>query len=175
LCALPKLFWTLARVQVASTSHTVLRRSLPNDATRDKREFRGCRQFSYCLQSSPRGTVAQPDAQGAYLFNTNVGSTWTSGIEAVEVPIVTQERVSLNAFASSALFQARYRDGTVVSGGKNVSIVGNPVEAVPDLINREGLTARTGRWSATALVSYTSSSFRAIRSQDRITWAFSAD
>jgi Fe(3+) dicitrate transport protein len=106
------------------------------------------------------GTLAQSDAQGSYLFKTNVGSTWTTGVEArIEAPVVTRASFSLNAFSSSAWFHARYRDGTVVSAGKNVNIVGNQVEAVPELITRNGVTARSGRWSGTALVSYTSSSF----------------
>ncbi len=107
------------------------------------------------------GGLLLSDAQGApYLFKTNVGSTMTTGIEArLEAPLLVREAVTVSAFSATAWFHARYSAGSVASGGKNVSIVGNRVEAVPVWITRDGVTVRGARWSATALASYTGSTF----------------
>ena len=107
------------------------------------------------------GTVLRTDASGAsFLFKTNVGSTLTKGLEVrVDVPIVTTAAMSVRGFSATSWFGARYRAGSVSSGGKNVEITGNRVEAVPEWISRSGVSAGSERWSLTTLISYTGTTF----------------
>jgi Fe(3+) dicitrate transport protein len=54
---------------------------------------------------------------------------------------------------------ARYTDGSVVSGGANVSLAGKRAEGVPAAIARAGLSLAGARGSATLLVSHTAAAF----------------
>jgi Fe(3+) dicitrate transport protein len=53
----------------------------------------------------------------------------------------------------------RYTSGSINASGKNISLVNNHLENVPDWINRTGLTFLSGALSSTLQFSYTSKSF----------------
>lgn len=106
------------------------------------------------------GGVMRDDGDGPYLFKTNVGSTRTRGVElTVEAVLVAAERGTLRGYVAGSVFDARYRDGSVVVAGANVSIEGHEVEGVPRTIVRSGLSFDDARHSVTLLASHTSRSF----------------
>jgi Fe(3+) dicitrate transport protein len=106
------------------------------------------------------GSVTLADAAGSYVYKSNLGSTVTNGLEArVDVPLLTRGATRLSVFTSTALFDAIYREGSVIDGGINRSLVGNQVESVPRVMTRNGLQALHAKWSGTLQVSYTSTTF----------------
>lgn len=106
------------------------------------------------------GVQQLSDANGPYLFKTNVGTTVTDGIElSLDVPIVTSDVVIVRASTATSYFDATYTEGTIVSGGQNISIRGNRAEAVPRWISRNGLHVAAGRLTMSGQLSYVSDSY----------------
>jgi Fe(3+) dicitrate transport protein len=109
-------------------------------------------RFGGLLQSDPGGEQV--------FFKTNVGSSLTRGVElAADVRILNTASMALSAFTATAWYRATYRRGSVPSGGRNVSIVGNRVEGVPTWTSRNGLTLTTPAVSTSISLSHVSSSF----------------
>lgn len=106
------------------------------------------------------GVQALSDANGPYLFKTNVGSTLTRGVEfSLDAPLFQAGGLLARVFTATSYFDATYRTGTVVVSGQNRSIEGNRIEAVPRWISRNGVQASAGPASLTVLVSHVSESF----------------
>lgn len=106
------------------------------------------------------GVQQLSDATGTYLFKTNVGTTVTNGVElSVDVPLVTSQLFILRASTATSLFDATYDNGSIASGGRTVSVKGKRVEAVPELITRNGLHLAAGRFTVSGQVSYVSDSY----------------
>jgi Fe(3+) dicitrate transport protein len=107
------------------------------------------------------GTVLRSDPDGAsYLFRTNVGTSRTRGVElSLDGWLLQRDRFAVWAHTATSYFDARYTAGTVVSGGRNVDIAGNRIESVPAWISRSGLSLEGAGFSASVLVSHTSSSY----------------
>ncbi|MEK7402668.1 MAG: TonB-dependent receptor [Gemmatimonadota bacterium] len=106
------------------------------------------------------GVLQLSDSAGPFLFKTNIGTSMTRGIElSADVPLLTSERIVLRASTATSLFDARYTAGTIAWAGANLSVVGNRVEVVPQLITRNGLHLAAGRMSMSAQLSYVGESF----------------
>lgn len=108
------------------------------------------------------GTLAG-DATGDgnyYILRTTIGDAVTDGLEIfAEYPVFRSQGVFVNLFTSTALFRSEYLNAMVRSGNENVSISGNKIESVPDVITRNGVTLRTDEFSFSILYSYTGKSF----------------
>lgn len=106
------------------------------------------------------GALAGHDANGNYyLFRTNIGNAVTYGAEIFVEYTVAVGKAELSLFTSTALFHARYTDATARQGESNIDIRGNHVESVPDVISRNGITFRVGKFSLSSLYSYTAQSY----------------
>lgn len=103
------------------------------------------------------GSLVLTDANGSYIYRTNIGNSRTKGIE-----FFTQYKFPFGAgffaglFTSTAYMEARYTSGIVAAGGINKSIKGNKVEAVPNWNTRNGLEIIYKGFSSTILYNYTS-------------------
>ena len=107
------------------------------------------------------GLLTLTDSAGApYTFKTNVGTSITSGVEArLSAPLGGAGGVAWRAFTAGSYMNARYIAGSVSTGGRNVSVIGNEVESAPRWIVRTGLTASTATASARAQLSHVSRTF----------------
>jgi len=130
--------------------------------------FRGKKKFlkwdisGFLLQSNNRfGTLAQTDNTGAfYTFRTNIGNSITKGAEIfLQADWLAGKGILLSAFTSTAFIQARYKNAVVKSGNANISVNGNKVESVPELITRNGASIRYKKAAVSFLYSYTSETF----------------
>lgn len=119
----------------------------------------------YVRYNNRAGTLTQVDAQNvSHLYLTNVGNGTAKGIEAyTEVSLLrsfdSHAGSDIRLFNSLAYTHGRYISGAINASGKNISLVGNHLENVPDWINRSGLTFLSGPVSSTLQLSYTSKSF----------------
>ncbi len=114
--------------------------------------MRYAHRFGILSLSDPDGTP--------YTFKTNVGTSETYGVETrLSVPFRGPGSVVWRAFSAASYMHARYVAGSVIAGGKNLSVVGNAVESAPDWIARGGLTATHKRVNATVLLSHVSRTF----------------
>lgn len=107
------------------------------------------------------GTLAETDDQGMfYTYRTNIGNSLTKGIEfLLQANWLLANKVGLSVFTSTAITDARYTEGIVKSGTKNVDIKNNKVESAPDVITRNGITLRYRKLNISALYSYTSKTY----------------
>jgi Fe(3+) dicitrate transport protein len=112
------------------------------------------------------GNVVLTDNNGqTYFYKTNTGNSLSQGIEvyAELQPIrwLTSYRTSfhISLFTSTAYINARYKKGSVVSGGINKDISGNRVEASPQWISRNGVQVKYKGFSSTLQYSFTGKSF----------------
>ncbi|MBC8045999.1 MAG: TonB-dependent receptor [Fimbriimonadaceae bacterium] len=118
--------------------------------------------FFHILYENRIGGVVLTDTAGnAYQYKTNIGTSVTDGVEIfAEVNLLPKnEKTSLSIFTSTALFDARYTKGSVVVSGVNVDISGNELEAVPDVITRNGINFVYTIFSATLQQSYVGKTF----------------
>jgi Fe(3+) dicitrate transport protein len=101
------------------------------------------------------------DTEGnSLLERTNIGNSVTQGFEVfLEYNIAVGEDATLRAFTSTAFFNARYQDASIRVGGDNMSIDGNKVESVPEVITRNGVTFQMKGASLSVLYSYTAESY----------------
>jgi len=115
----------------------------------------------YVLYQNRLGTIAQTDENNnLIIYRTNIGDSHTKGLELfLQGDWVTGQRSSLSVFTSTSWMDARYKDAVIRSGNENISVDGNKVESVPELISRNGVTFRYSRWSIGALYSYTAESY----------------
>jgi len=115
----------------------------------------------YVQYKNRLGTIALTDsANNLTIFRTNIGDSETKGVECfLQADFPIGKRSSLSLFTSTSYMDARYRNASVRSGSENVSIDGNKVESVPEIISRNGVTFRYAGWSLSALYSYTGESF----------------
>ncbi|MEO7393995.1 MAG: TonB-dependent receptor [Chitinophagaceae bacterium] len=107
------------------------------------------------------GTLAQTDNLGNfYTYRTNIGNSLTSGLEILlQGNWILKNKIALSFFTSTAFMHARYKKAIVKSGNTNITINGNKVESVPDIITRNGATIRYKKASLSVLHSYTSKTF----------------
>src|ERR1700722_332064 len=110
-------------------------------------------------------TLTNPTSSTSYLYTTNIGNSGAPGVElyfdASIWRLLTGEHGSfdIRLFDALSYTHARYSTGSITNNGKNVSLVGNHVEGVPDWINRMGLTLRTGPVKVLVQYSYTGKNF----------------
>jgi Fe(3+) dicitrate transport protein len=95
-----------------------------------------------------------------YLYRTNIGNSVTEGAEVyAEYGTMLASKISFSVFTSTALFNGRYTNAQIRSGENNITISGNKLESVPNLLTRNGLTARTKNASVSFLYSYVGQTF----------------
>lgn len=107
------------------------------------------------------GSLSMQNDTGAYiLYRTNIGNSRTNGIELfAEYGFNVNNKFYLGIFTSSAYMDARYINASVKSGNSNVNIDGNKVESTPEIISRNGITAKCFKASISLLYSYTAKSY----------------
>lgn len=111
------------------------------------------------------GTLVQDQGTETYFYKTNIGDMSNHGMEAyLEFhPFALlgsrSKYLDFGLFTSTAFNSARYKRGTVNSGGQNVDISGNEVENVPVWISRNGIDYHYGPVSAAFQFSYVSRSY----------------
>ncbi|KXK53469.1 MAG: TonB-dependent receptor [Chlorobi bacterium] len=107
------------------------------------------------------GTLSESDSSGGfYLYRTNIGNSYTNGVELfVEANIKISSGLSTSIFSSTSYMNARYQDASVKSGNANINVTGNKVETVPELITRNGLTLKIGDVNFSMLYSYVGESY----------------
>lgn len=107
------------------------------------------------------GTILHSESNAVvYTYRTNIGNSLTKGFEVfLQGSWDLSKNSSLTLFTSSTWMDGRYTNGSIKSGTINVSIIGNKIESVPELISRNGITYQYKKWSVTSLYSYTSKSF----------------
>jgi len=109
-------------------------------------------------------TLTKPDSS-TYLFTTNIGNSLAQGFESYfnlslwKLLVDESSLFDVRVFNSLAYTHARYISGSINNNGKNVSLVGNHVEAVPDWIERAGLQLQYKGISSTLQYSYVSNGF----------------
>ncbi len=114
------------------------------------------------LQYNDRmGTQAMTDENAQfYLYRTNIGNSTTEGAEIfAEYDARLYKNFSLSLFTSTSFFRGVYSDAQIRSGDTNLEITGNRLESVPDVITRNGLTAKWKKASVSFLYSYVGKSY----------------
>ena len=92
--------------------------------------------------------------------STNIGGSVTHGAELfLEYIWQISSRVEAEVFTSTAWLNAEYQNALARVGQTNISLDGNDVQSVPDVISRNGFRLRMPRASVTILYSYTGDSF----------------
>ena len=107
------------------------------------------------------GSQSMQDENGVfYIYRTNIGNSVTEGAEVfVEYGIKLYKNFDVSLFTSTALFNGRYNNAQIRSGDTNISVSGNKIESVPEVISRNGLTLRLHDASISILYSYTGESY----------------
>jgi Fe(3+) dicitrate transport protein len=107
------------------------------------------------------GTILQSESNAVvYTYRTNIGNSMTKGLEVfLQGNWDLSKNSTLTLFSSSTWMDGKYTSGSVKSGNTNVSIIGNKIESVPEIISRNGITYQYKKWSFTSLYSYTSESY----------------
>lgn len=107
------------------------------------------------------GSLSTQNDTGAYvLYRTNIGNSVTDGAELfAEYGWFVAPKFYIGIFTSTAFINARYQDAAIKSGNENVNIDGNKVEADPEIISRNGVTAKFYGASISLLYSYTAKSY----------------
>jgi Fe(3+) dicitrate transport protein len=105
--------------------------------------------------------VVQTNTAGnLIIFRTNIGDSYTNGVELfMQGDFALSNKATFSLFTSTSFMNARYQDATIKSGTENVSIDGNKVESVPSCISRNGFTITYSVVSFSTLSSYTAKSF----------------
>ncbi len=107
------------------------------------------------------GTLAETDDAGNfYTYRTNIGNSFTKGAEIfIQGDWFVAGKFGLSVFTSTAFMDAKYTNAIVKSGNENINIHGNKVETVPNIITRNGASARYKRISFSVMYSFTAKSF----------------
>jgi Fe(3+) dicitrate transport protein len=106
------------------------------------------------------GMLSLTDDDGSfYLYRTNIGNSVTNGVEFFGEYYVPIKDATLSIFTSTSWMDARYREAIIRVGEDNISVDGNKVESVPELISRNGVSLKLRRISCSVLYSYTAESF----------------
>ena len=91
---------------------------------------------------------------------SNIGDSGTAGLELLwDWEFITKDQFTLSFYTSSSWMRAKYLNGSVASPEGNTGITGNLVEAVPEWISRNGLTATHGPLQLVLQHQYVSESF----------------
>lgn len=111
------------------------------------------------LYNNRMGTAAQFDGTSFYNLRTNVGDSRTYGVELFLQHGLNIGRTRWSLFTSTAWMDAEYQQAIVRIGQTNVSVSGNAVQSVPNLISRNGISMHAGPANVTLLYSYTAESY----------------
>jgi Fe(3+) dicitrate transport protein len=91
---------------------------------------------------------------------SNIGDSGTAGLELLwDWEFLRKDRFTLSFYTSSSWMHAEYLNGAVAGSEGNTDITGNQVEAVPEWISRNGLTATYGGLQVVLQHQYVSESF----------------
>ncbi len=91
---------------------------------------------------------------------SNIGDSGTAGVELLwDWEFFKKDRIALSFYTSSSWMKAEYLSGEVANAEGNTDITGNRVEAVPEWISRNGLTASHGALQLVLQHQFVSESF----------------
>jgi len=107
------------------------------------------------------GTLLQTESNAVvYTYRTNIGNSITKGLELfLQGNWNLTKNSSITVFTSSTWMDGKYTSGNIKSGTNNVSIIGNKIESVPNIISRNGISFQYKQWSISSLYSYTSKTY----------------
>jgi Fe(3+) dicitrate transport protein len=113
------------------------------------------------LYKNRMGTLLMQDAAGnAYIYRTNVGNTFTHGIELfAQYKFPLAPKLYAGVFVSGSYMNAKYYSGKVAAGSVNKSIAGNRLEGIPQYIVRSGLELLYQQYTLSILSGYNSWSY----------------
>ncbi len=95
-----------------------------------------------------------------YILKTNIGNSYTNGVEFFAEAYVYRSPISqVSVFSSTSFMEAKYQDAQLAVGTENRDISGNSVESVPRWISRNGLNAAYKKWNGVLQYSYVAESF----------------
>jgi len=114
----------------------------------------------YLVYNNRLGILSEIDINGDfYLYRTNIGNSTTTGAEIFVQYRVPFQGGSILFFTSTAFMDARYHNAMVRVNDSNVSVDGNKVESVPNVISRNGMNVKYRGLSVSFLYSYTADSY----------------
>ncbi|OOG72293.1 TonB-dependent receptor plug domain-containing protein [Algoriphagus sp. A40] len=91
---------------------------------------------------------------------SNIGDSGTAGVELLwDWEFLKRNRFALSFYTSSSWMRSAYLSGSVAGTEGNQNIKGNRVEAVPEWISRNGLTASHGSFQLVLQHQFVSESF----------------
>ncbi len=106
------------------------------------------------------GSLLVEENGTSLIQKSNIGDSGTTGVELLfDWEFLKKERFTLSFYTSSSWMRARYLNGEVAGSEGNQDITGNRVEAVPEWISRNGLTASHGRLQLVLQHQFVSESF----------------
>ena len=107
------------------------------------------------------GILKQLPDGSSYMYKTNLGDSYTTGLEWTADWMVykSKNRLQVSIFSAGSFMIGRYTNGNVVVNHKNISLAGKTIESVPEWISRSGVHAKYNRLSLSLQYSYVSSSF----------------
>lgn len=95
-----------------------------------------------------------------YILKTNIGNSYTNGVEFFAEAYAYRSPISqVSVFSSTSFMEAKYQDAQLAVGTENRDISGNTVESVPRWISRNGLNAAYKKWNGVLQYSYVAESF----------------
>lgn len=117
---------------------------------------------AFAIQYNNRlGTQVLTDSNhNTIFFRTNIGNSFTKGIEAlIQADFALADNAVLSIFTSTSYMDARYKNAFIRSGNQNISIDGNYVESVPQIISRNGASIIFGAFKISLMASYVGDSY----------------
>lgn len=106
------------------------------------------------------GNILVEQDETSLIQKSNIGDSGTAGVELLwDWEFLKKDRFALSFYTSSSWMRARYLNGLVAGSEGNEEIIGNYVEAVPEWISRNGLTASYGSLQLALQHQFVSESF----------------
>ncbi|MFC5626219.1 MULTISPECIES: TonB-dependent receptor family protein [Algoriphagus] len=106
------------------------------------------------------GSILVEQDDNTLIQKSNIGDSGTAGVELLwDWEFLKKDRFALSFYTSSSWMRARYLNGFVAGSEGNEEIEGNHVEAVPEWISRNGLTASYGSLQLALQHQFVSESF----------------
>lgn len=93
-----------------------------------------------------------------FVLRTNIGNSTTYGVESyLDFVLHNSPKFRWSVFSASSFMKGKYLNGEITNGIENVSVEGNLLPGVPQVVSRNGLLFKRDKWSATVQYSYISS------------------
>jgi Fe(3+) dicitrate transport protein len=106
------------------------------------------------------GNIVVAENGTNYILKTNIGNSYTNGVELfAEATAFRSPTALVSMFSSTSLMEAKYQNAQLAVGSDNRDISGNAVESVPRWISRNGINAGYKKLNGVLQYSYVAESF----------------